>query len=87
MTEFGVSPYLTARQFGELGSDLTIYPMGLFRLAMRAVDAGIDELKQHGTLEHQANEQNMLTRSELYDLLHYDPMQTPWKFPSPTRRE
>ena len=85
MTEFGVSPYLTAQQYGELGYDVTIYPMSLFRIAMRAVDGALDTLRDKGTFESEANEEGMMVRKELYELLQYDPSsKTPWSFPSAT---
>ena len=86
MTEFGVTPHISAREFGEMGYDLTIYPLGLFRLALRAVESGLDELAEKGSFE--GKEKEMLTRSELYDKLQYDPSsQQPWEYPSPERQE
>ena len=82
MTEFGVSPQISALQFGDLGYDVTIYPMGLFRMAMRAVDEGLNHLKENKSLEAYANGTDMLTREELYDYLQYDPMDMPWEYPS-----
>ena len=82
MTEFGVSPHLTSKEFGELGYDLTIYPMGLFRIAMRAVESGIDELMEKGSFAEKEHE--MLTRNELYSHLNYDPMDMPWGYPNPS---
>lgn len=85
MTEFGVSPYLTAQEYGELGYDVTIYPMSLFRIAMRAVDGALDTLQKDGTFEAEANDEHMMVRKELYELLQYDPSSdAPWSFPSAT---
>jgi methylisocitrate lyase len=82
MTEFGVTPHMTAAELGEIGYDLTIFPLGLFRLAMRAVESGIAELQQEGSFAGKEGE--MLTRSELYDRLKYAPtVEEPWEYPSP----
>ena len=59
--------------------------MGLFRIAMRAVEDRPDSLKESGTFKEQANENHMLTRNELYSYLKYDPMTTPWPYPSSER--
>lgn len=86
MTEFGQTPHITASELGEMGYDLTIFPLGLFRLAMRAVESGVAELKQEGSLANK--EEEMLTRNELYHLLKYDPSaEEPWAYPSPERSE
>ena len=55
--------------------------MGVLRVAMRAADEALDILQEHDSLESQANETSMLPRSELYDLLNYDPVGDPWQFP------
>ena len=82
MTEFGQTPHITASELGEMGYDLTIFPLGLFRLAMRAVESGIAELQQEGSFAGKEGE--MLTRSELYDRLKYAPtVEEPWEYPSP----
>jgi methylisocitrate lyase len=86
MTEFGVSPQISAARLGELGYDVAIFPMGLFRVAMRAVDAALDTLGTTGSMELLANEDNMLTRMQLYDLLKYDPMEMPWEYPNPSSK-
>ena len=83
MTEFGVSPLLSTAELGALGYDVAIFPMGVLRAAMRAVDATLNTLKAGGSLEPLADGEGMLTRAELYDLLHYDPMDMPWDYPSP----
>ena len=82
MTEFGVSPLLPTQELGALGYDVAIFPMGLLRAAARAVDATLDTLKEGGSLAPLADGDGMLTRAELYDLLHYDPMDMPWDYPS-----
>jgi len=77
MTEFGKTPSITATRFGELGYDLVIYPLTMMRLAMGHVARGLAELKATGTAEGLLGE--MQTRTDLYDLLDYDPG-VPWGF-------
>jgi methylisocitrate lyase len=78
MTEFGKTPMLGAGQFEQMGYDLVIYPVSTLRLAMKAVEAGLAELRRSGTLEGALPA--MQTRSELYALLAYDPAR-PWEMP------
>jgi methylisocitrate lyase len=76
MTEFGKSPLLTVKRLGELGYRLVIFPQTAFRIAMKAEELALKELKQQGTqrgiLDH------MQTRKELYALLRYDPTASSW---------
>ncbi len=71
MTEFGKSPLLSAQTLADIGYNVVIYPVTLFRLAMQAMDEGLDHILQHGT------QQEILTkmqhRSRLYEILKYDP--------------
>jgi methylisocitrate lyase len=69
MTEFGKSPLLDARQLGDLGYRLILFPVSAFRIALRAVETFFAELKQAGTQKDSVG--RMLTRAELYDLLGY----------------
>jgi methylisocitrate lyase len=70
MTEFGKSPLLTADRLEALGVNVAIYPVTLFRLAMRAAESGLRVLLNEGTQESLLPQ--MLTRAELYDLLSYE---------------
>ncbi|HWX18551.1 MAG TPA: methylisocitrate lyase [Candidatus Binatia bacterium] len=70
LTEFGKTKLLTAQQLVELGFNLVIYPVTTLRLAMKAVEQGLETLKSEGTqasLVHQ-----MQTRADLYELLRYE---------------
>jgi methylisocitrate lyase len=93
MTEFGVSPLLSSAELGAHGYDLAIFPVGLLRVAMKAVDNALGDLLADGSLETLANEEGgMLTRAELYALLQYDPSAVePWDYsyprPPPAPRE
>jgi methylisocitrate lyase len=69
MTEFGKSPLLDFRHLADLGYRLVLYPVSALRVAVKAVEAFLTDLKQHG---HQRDAlAHMLTRAELYDLLGY----------------
>ena len=69
MTEFGKSKLLTTQQLASLGVNVVIYPVTSLRLAMKAVEDGLAELKKEGTQEPLLN--RMQTRAELYELLRY----------------
>ncbi len=70
MTEFGKSKLLTKKQLADLGFNIVIYPVSTLRLAMKAVERGLDSLRQEGNLEKVVPE--MQTRKELYDLTRYE---------------
>ena len=69
MTEFGKSPLIDAKQLGDLGYRLILYPVSALRIALKAVETFFAELKQAGTQKDAVG--RMLTRAELYDLLGY----------------
>ena len=79
MTEFGKTPDISADRFAELGYQLVIYPLSVMRLAMKQVAAGLEKLKNKGTLRDVLDQ--MQTRAELYDLLNYTPSKQ-WDFPN-----
>lgn len=70
MTEFGKSPLLTVAELAELGYAAVLFPVTLFRVAMKAAETALALLLAEGT------QQNLLelmqTREELYDLLGYE---------------
>ena len=70
MTEFGKSKLLTAAQLEKLGYNIVIYPVTTLRLAMGAVDRGLDVLKKEGTQESLLNA--MQHTKDLYELLRYE---------------
>ncbi|MFJ7128529.1 methylisocitrate lyase [Streptomyces sp. NPDC098101] len=70
MTEFGRSPLLGARALEELGYNIALYPVTLFRLAMGAVEEGLRVLAAEGTQEPLLD--RMQTRSRLYEVLGYE---------------
>jgi methylisocitrate lyase len=71
MTEFGRTPYFTVQEFGAMGYRLVIFPVTLQRIAMKAMEAALGELKSAGT--QRGLLEQMQTRQELYDLLAYRP--------------
>lgn len=70
MTEFGKGPLLGAATLENLGYNIALYPVTLFRLAMGAVEDGLAALAADGT--QQALLPRMQTRSRLYEVLGYE---------------
>ncbi|GGP88130.1 methylisocitrate lyase [Streptomyces melanogenes] len=70
MTEFGKGPLLDARALEDLGYNIVLYPVTLFRLAMGAVEDGLRTLAADGT--QAALLDRMQTRSRLYEVLDYE---------------
>jgi methylisocitrate lyase len=70
MTEFGKTPIIPLSRFRELGYQMVIFPMTGFRLMLKALMDGYEELLQTGT--QQGLLDKMKTRKELYELLEYD---------------
>ena len=70
MTEFGKTPYLSVGEFESLGYRGVLFPVSTLRVAARAVEKLLVELKFFGSqrdwLDH------MMTRQELYELLQYE---------------
>jgi methylisocitrate lyase len=70
MTEFGKTPYLRVSEFEELGYRLVLFPVTALRIAAKAIETMLTELKSTGS-QHALLGQ-MQTRQQLYDLLRYD---------------
>ena len=70
MTEFGKTKLLSAQRLADLGFNLVIYPVTSLRLAMKAVEHGLDVLKSQGTQASLLDE--MQTRADLYELIQYE---------------
>ena len=69
MTEFGRSPILDFNDLANLGCRMVLYPLSAYRSALKAAQITLANIKDHG---HQRDRlDQMLTRSELYDLLQY----------------
>jgi methylisocitrate lyase len=69
MTEFGKSELFTVDQLRDVGVDLVIFPVSLLRIAMGAIERGLDDLAASGSL--QAQVPSMQTRARLYELVDY----------------
>ncbi len=69
MTEFGKTPYITAKEFEEMGYKIVIFPVTTFRVAMKAVKDALIELKEKGTQKDLLNK--MISRQEQYEVIHY----------------
>jgi methylisocitrate lyase len=69
MTEFGRTPYFTAREFEEFGFKMVIWPVSSLRVAAKAMGELYAELKAKGTAEAMLG--RMQTRAELYETIGY----------------
>jgi methylisocitrate lyase len=69
MTEFGKSELFTVQQLADVGVDLVIFPVSLQRLAMGAIERGLDALAAEGSLQSQVPA--MQTRARLYEVVDY----------------
>ena len=69
MTEFGRTPYITVREFEDLGYNVVIFPVTAFRAMMKAVEETFARLKTEGTQEGMLG--SLMTRKEFYDLIDY----------------
>jgi methylisocitrate lyase len=69
MTEFGKTPYITAKEFEEAGYKFVIFPVTTFRAAMKAMKDVLLELKEKGTQKHILDK--LMTRQEFYELIGY----------------
>jgi methylisocitrate lyase len=70
MTEFGKTDLFTTEQLANVGMNIVIYPVSLFRLAMGAAERGLDSIIAAGSLEPVVPD--MQTRSRLYEVLDYE---------------
>ena len=69
MTEFGKTPYISVKEFANLGYKIVIFPMTAFRVMTKAVEDALRELKKNGTQKHLVGK--MHTRQQIYDLIRY----------------
>ena len=70
MTEFGRSPYLSVDEFAALGYNIVIFPASAMRVATKATEELLTDLKRTGTQKEWLPK--MQTRAELYELIEYD---------------
>ncbi|MBN9605537.1 MAG: methylisocitrate lyase [Actinomycetales bacterium] len=69
MTEFGKSELFTVAQLQDVGMNMVIFPVSLQRLAMGAIERGLDALAAEGSLHSQVPV--MQTRARLYEVVDY----------------
>ena len=69
MTEFGKTPYLSVAEFEDLGYRIVLFPVTALRMATKAIDQMLSELRSRGTQRNLLEQ--MQTRQQLYDLLRY----------------
>ncbi|MCZ6541437.1 MAG: isocitrate lyase/phosphoenolpyruvate mutase family protein [Nitrospinae bacterium] len=69
MTEFGKTPFISAREFMDLGYNIIIFPVSLFRYHAGQTKMFLSRLKQEGTQQHLV--QGMMDRAEINGLLDY----------------
>ncbi|MGH7935095.1 MAG: isocitrate lyase/phosphoenolpyruvate mutase family protein, partial [Candidatus Binataceae bacterium] len=69
MTEFGRTPYFTARQFEEFGYKIVIWPVSSLRIAAKAIEGLYQHLAAEGSAA--ALLDRMQTRAELYETIGY----------------
>jgi methylisocitrate lyase len=70
MTEFGKSELFTVQQLQDVGVNMVIFPVSLQRIAMGAIERGLDALVAEGSLQSQVP--TMQTRARLYELVDYE---------------
>ena len=69
ITEFGATPLYNAKELGEAGVAMVLYPLSAFRAMSKAALNVYTSIKQNG--DQQAVVDQMQTREELYDVLGY----------------
>ncbi|MEK4949293.1 methylisocitrate lyase [Bacillus sp. FSL W8-1127] len=69
MTEFGRTPYYTAEEFASFGYAMVIYPVTSLRVAAKAYERVFQTILETGTQKSELD--NMQTRKELYETIHY----------------
>ncbi|MDQ7988528.1 MAG: methylisocitrate lyase [Candidatus Dactylopiibacterium sp.] len=69
ITEFGATPLYNARELGDAGVAIALYPLSAFRAMNRAAQTVYETLRSEGT-QHRVVPM-MQTRRELYDTIGY----------------
>jgi len=49
MTEFGKTPHITVKEFASIGYHCVIFPVSTLRIAMKAVETFLKDLKEKGS--------------------------------------
>ena len=69
MTEFGKTPYLSAKQFEELGFDIVIWPVTSLRCEAAAMKQLFNHLREYGGQGDYLD--NLMERKEIYSVIEY----------------
>ena len=69
MTEFGKTPYITAKEFEEAGYKIVIFPVTTFRASMKASKDALEAIMREGTQKNVLDK--LMTRQEFYELIDY----------------
>ncbi|MEK7636069.1 MAG: isocitrate lyase/phosphoenolpyruvate mutase family protein [Patescibacteria group bacterium] len=69
MTEDGKTPYITVKEFGELGYNIVIFPMTGFRAALQATKIALSQLRQYGTQKGLRKKNYLMSRKQVAKLL------------------
>ena len=69
MTEFGRTPFFTAKEFAEMGFKMVIWPVSSLRVANKAQERLYAAIRKDGSTQKMLDE--MQTRAELYDTIGY----------------
>jgi methylisocitrate lyase len=69
MTEFGRTPFCTAREFGEMGYKMVIWPVSALRMAAKAQEELFAAIRRDGGTQKMLP--RMQTRNELYATIGY----------------
>lgn len=69
MTEFGRTPYFTAKEFQEFGYRIVIFPVSSLRVSARAVEDLYACIRREGSARSMLDQ--MQTRAELYETIGY----------------
>jgi len=69
MTEFGVTEYVSAEEFGRIGVDVVIFPVTAFRAAARAIQRAYGTLRVEGTQRGMLRD--LMPREEFYMMIGY----------------
>lgn len=69
MTEFGRTPFFTAKEFEEMGFKMVIWPVSALRVAAKVQEALFDSIRREGGTHKMLDQ--MQTRVELYETIGY----------------
>ena len=69
MTEFGRTPFFTAKEFQDMGYDIIIWPATSMRIEANALQELYEHIKEKGSCEDLVKK--MISREDLYDIIGY----------------